>query len=343
MRSAICKYVSLTCVLVVLIHSGEARLRVEKVTEPFGLSEGPHWDHRIQKLYFVDIYNQYIRRLDTATGVVTSAYVEHGPVGVVVPVDDTSDKLVAGSGKDLILVTWEGSEDSKKVPFKVLTSIESSFSDIRVNDGKVDSSGRFWIGTMGNEKVNGDVTPNQGSLYLIDDTLDPKKEITPVTISNGLAWNIDDNTFYYIDSPTRQIAAYDYDPNNGTISNKRIVFDLNKINIEGVPDGMTIDTDGNLWIAVYGGHHVIHVNPKTQKLLKKVKIPAENVTSVAFGGPLLDILYVTTAGHNLTAEQRKKTPYAGSVFAVKGLGVRGILANSFVMNEKQSDEEKTDV
>lgn len=77
--------------------------------------------------------------------------------------------------------------------------------------------------------------------------------------------------------------------------------------------------------------------------MKKVKIPAENVTSVTFGGPLLDILYVTTAGHNLTAEQRKKTPYAGSVFAVKGLGVRGILANSFVMNElKQSDEEKTD-
>lgn len=73
------------------------------------------------------------------------------------------------------------------------------------------------IGTMGNEKVNGDVTSNQGSLYRIDDTLEPKKEITSVTISNGLAWNIEDNTFYYIDSPTRRIAAYDYDPNNGTI------------------------------------------------------------------------------------------------------------------------------
>ncbi|XP_050454142.1 regucalcin-like isoform X2 [Cataglyphis hispanica] len=322
----------------------EALVTVEKVTEPYGLSEGPHWEHRTQKLYFVDIYNQYIRRLDTATGVVTSAYVEHGPVGVVVPVDDTSDELAVGSGKDLILVTWEGDVDTKKVPFKVLTSIESSSSDTRVNDGKVDSSGRFWIGTMGNEKVNGDVPPKRGSLYRIDDTLEPKKEISPVTISNGLVWNIEDNTFYYIDSPTRQIAAYDYDPNNGTISNKRIVFDLNKINMEGVPDGMTIDTDGNLWIAVYGGHHVIHVNPKTQKLLKKVKIPAENVTSVTFGGPLLDILYVTTAGHNLSAEQRKKTPYAGSVFAVKGLGVYGNIANSFMLNgRKQSDEEKTDV
>lgn len=84
------------------------------------------------------------------------------------------------------------------------------------------------------------------------------------------------------------------------------------------------------------------MNPKTQELLKKVKIPAAGVTSVAFGGPLLDILYVTTAGHDLTAQQRKETPYAGSVFAVKGLGVRGILANTFIVN-KQSDEENTDV
>lgn len=86
------------------------------------------------------------------------------------------------------------------------------------------------------------------------------------------------------------------------------------------------------------------MNPKTQKLLKKVEIPAKNVTSVTFGGPLLDVLYVTTSGHNLSAEQRKNYPYAGCVCAVKGLGVRGILANSFMMNElNQSDEEKTDV
>ncbi|CAL1679218.1 unnamed protein product [Lasius platythorax] len=342
MRGAICVYVSLTCVLIVLVHIGEAHV-IERVTEAYGLSEGPHWDHRTQKLYFVDIYNQYIRRLDTATGVVTSAYVEHGPVGVVVPAEDTSDKLVAGSGKDLVLVTWDGDEDKEKVPVKVLSSIEPSSSDTRVNDGKVDSSGRFWIGTMANE-VNGEIASDKGSLYRIDDTLKPVKEVTPVSISNGLAWNIEDNTFYYIDSPTRQIAAYDYDPNNGTISNKRIVFDLSKTNVKGVPDGMTIDTNGNLWVAVYGGHHVLHVNPKTQQLLKKVKIPAGGVTSVAFGGPLLDILYVTTSGYGLTAKEQKETPHAGSVFAVKGLGVRGILANSFMMNGlKQTDEEKTDV
>ncbi|XP_072762623.1 regucalcin-like isoform X2 [Anoplolepis gracilipes] len=316
------------------------RVTVEKVTDSYGLSEGPHWDHRIQKLYFVDIYNQYIRRLDPATGVVTSAYVEHGPVGVAVPVDDTTDKFVAGSGKDIVLVTWNGDENEDNATFKVLTSIEPSSSDTRINDGKVDSSGRLWLGTMANE-VNGQVAHKMGSLYCINDTFQSEKIVTPVSVSNGLAWNIEDNTFYYIDSFTYQVEAYDYNPNNGSISNKRIVFDLKKANLEGLPDGMAIDTDGNLWIAVYGGSQVIHVNPKTQQLLRKVKIPAANVTSVAFGGPLLDILYVTTSSHGLTAQERKESPHAGALFAIKGLGVRGILANSFAMNGvKDSSEEK---
>ncbi|KAH0946127.1 hypothetical protein HN011_005681 [Eciton burchellii] len=316
--------------LQVLCCISQANLTIERVTEPYGLSEGPHWDHRTQKLYFVDIYNQYIRRLDTATGIVTSAYIEHGPVGVVVPVDDTTDQLVAGSGRDLILVTWDGDKNETKTPVKVLCPVDTTHTQTRINDGKVDSSGRFWLGTMNNRMYQ--VIPDQGSLYRIDDELKPVIEISPVSISNGLAWNIEDNTFYYIDSVTRYIAAYDYDPNNGTISNKKIVFNLNNTDLKGVPDGMTIDTDGNLWIALYGGYHIIHVNPKTGELLGKVKLPAENVSSATFGGPLLDILYVTTSSIGLNAEQRKATPEAGAVFAIKGLGVRGIFANSFVMN-----------
>ncbi|XP_067206168.1 regucalcin isoform X2 [Linepithema humile] len=310
----------------------EHRVSVNRVTDAFGLSEGPHWDQRTQKLYFVDITNQYIRRLDPATGEVNSAYIKHGPVGVVVTVDDTPDKLVAGSGRDVILVSWDGDENEANTTIEVLCSVDTDRNQTRINDGKVDSHGRFWLGTMANE-VNGQVSPNEGTLYRIDDKLEPKTEVTPVSISNGLAWDKEDNKFYYIDSPTRQVVGYDYDPQAGTISNKKVIFDLNKTELQGVPDGMTIDTDGNLWVALFGGHHVIHVNPKTGKLLRKVKIPAENVTSVTFGGPLLETLYVTTSGYNLTAQQRKTTPYAGAVFALKGLGARGILANSFKMNQ----------
>ncbi|XP_071559184.1 regucalcin isoform X1 [Temnothorax nylanderi] len=335
MRKIIFKNVFLACVLVALISGREAEscasVTVEKVTPVYGLSEGPHWDERTQKLYFVDIYNQYIRRLDTATGVVTSAYIANGTVSVVVPVDDSTNQLVAGVGKNAVLVTWDGDSDQSEVPVKLLSSLESARAQTRTNDGKVDSAGRFWIGTMANE-IDGQIAPNQGTLYRVDDDLKSVKEISPVSISNGLAWNIEDDTFYFIDTPTRMVAAYDYDPNNGKISNKRIVFDLNKTDLKGVPDGMTIDSDGNLWIALFGGQHVIQVNPKTGKVLRKIKLPAENVTSVAFGGPLLDTLYVTTSGYNLSAEQRKATPEAGALFAVKNLGVRGFLANSVTLN-----------
>ncbi|XP_032683320.1 regucalcin-like isoform X2 [Odontomachus brunneus] len=311
--------------------AGDSNVCVEKVTDTYGLSEGPHWDHRSQKLYFVDIYNQFIRRLDPATGVVTNAYIKHGTVGVVIPVDGSSDQLIAGAGKDIVLVTWDGEKDEKEVPTEVLCSVDEKNVKTRINDGKVDSSGRLWLGTMGENEV-GNLIPGIGSFYHIDSQNKlciPMKEISPVSISNGLAWNKEDDTFYYIDSPTRQIAAYDYDPNSGKISNRRIVFNLNTTNLSGVPDGMTIDTDGNLWVALFGGSQVINVNPKTGKILRVVKIPAENVTSATFGGPFLDILYVTTSGHGLTAEQQEKTPKAGALFAVKGLGVRGSLANAF--------------
>nr|XP_012218309.1 PREDICTED: regucalcin-like [Linepithema humile] len=259
MRRVIHKYVLLASVLVALVHGRrhgwEHRVSVNRVTDAFGLSEGPHWDQRTQKLYFVDITNQYIRRLDPATGEVNSAYIKHGPVGVVVTVDDTPDKLVAGSGRDVILVSWDGDENEANTTIEVLCSVDTDRNQTRINDGKVDSHGRFWLGTMANE-VNGQVSPNEGTLYRIDDKLEPKTEVTPVSISNGLAWDKEDNKFYYIDSPTRQVVGYDYDPQAGTISNKKVIFDLNKTELQGVPDGMTIDTDGNLWVALFGGHHI---------------------------------------------------------------------------------------
>lgn len=311
------------------INENTPGITINAVTKPFGLTEGPHWDHGSQKLYFVDIANQKLCRLDPASGSVTCTYIENGPVGVAVPVEDEPNKFVAGSGTDFVLVTWDSGHNVTKASTTVLTTVDKNQKGTRWNDGKVDSSGRFWGGTMGPE-INGDVVPNKGTFYRIGKDFDPRVEISPVSISNGLAWNKEDDTFYYIDSPTRQIAAYDYNPLSGTISNKRIVFDLEKNNIAtGVPDGMTIDTDGNLWIAVFNGSVVLNVNPKTGKLIRTIRLPAERVTSVAFGGPNLQILYITTSSYGLSDAEKKKQPKAGSIFEVKGLGVNGLLANSF--------------
>lgn len=154
----------------------------------------------------------------------------------------------------------------------------------------------------------------------------PTVEIASVNISNGLAWNAANNKFYYIDSPSLQVAEYDYDDAKGTISNRRVAFDLTKYpELSGVPDGMTIDENDNLWVALYGGSSVIQVNPKTGALLKKVPIPVRDITSTMFGGPNLDVLFVTTSRVNLSPQERVQYPKAGSVFKITNLGVKGRL------------------
>ncbi|KAG5341759.1 RGN protein, partial [Acromyrmex charruanus] len=334
MGRAICKFVPLVYIFI-FIRGGQARkcvnLTVEKITDTYGFSKSLYWDNYTQKLYFVNFYDQYIHSLDPATGVFHNALSEHGNIGIAIPVAGTIDQFVAGAGKDVVLVTWDGKSNKSNVPVKVLFSLDSQVST-RTYDGKVDPTGRLWIGTMSDKVAMTDmnkmaVIPKQGSLYRINDDLKPEKKISPVTISNGLAWNRQHSLMYYIDTFT-QIVAYDYSPNNGTISNKKIVFDLNRTNLKGLLDGMTIDTNGNIWIALFGGSRVIGVRPKTGTVLCKVELPVKNVISATFGGPLLDTLYVTTTGYTLDKEQILN-PQAGAVFAIKGLEVRGVPDNMF--------------
>lgn len=145
-----------------------------------------------------------------------------------------------------------------------------------------------------------------------------------MNVSNGMAWNKANDKFYYIDSPTQQIAEYDYDNENGEISNRRVAFELKDHDLNASPDGMTIDVDDNLWVALYGGGSVIKVNPTTGELLDRFPIPAESVTSVMWGGPDLDILFVTTSRIGLSEDQIMKQPGAGSVFALTNLGTSGL-------------------
>ncbi|XP_043260983.1 uncharacterized protein LOC122402343 [Colletes gigas] len=335
MRNVACKVFILGLCLVFVAdrgegHTDDSKIVIEPVVGPFDHSEGPHWDHSSQKLYFVDIVAQKICRFDPATKDHACVYIENGPVGVTVPVEGEPNKLVAGAGTDFILVTWNGDKNVSRAAPETLTVVDLNRNGTRWNDGKVDSSGRFWGGTIGPE-VNDVVLPDQATLYRIDSDLHPKKMLSPVTNSNGLAWNLQDDTFYYIDTPTREVAAFDFDPIEGNISNKRIAFDLQKNNASGLPDGMTIDRDGNLWVALYNGGAVVNVNPHTGCILRYVRLPTDKVTSCTFGGSDLDILYVTTSSRGLTAKDLAKQPHAGYVFAVHGLKVHGLVANSFKM------------
>ncbi|KAG7213994.1 hypothetical protein KM043_001366 [Ampulex compressa] len=313
---------------VVIARTG---INIQQVTSPVEHAEGPHWDHNAQWLYFVDIVNNNIYKYDPSTKNVTRTYLKTGPVGFVIPVNGTTNQFVAGSGRSFVHFVWDTKYNNSNPAIRTLAIVDQNEEGNRWNDGKADVIGRFWGGTIGPE-VNDQVVAGEATLYRIDSNFVPVVEVRPVTNSNGLAWSSDNTKFYYIDTPTLQVVVYDFDFKSGTISNRRVAFDLAANNIQGLPDGMTIDADGNLFVAVFNGGCVIHVNPRTRKLLRIIPMPAEKVTSVTFGGPELDILYVTTSRRDVKSSELQKQPLAGSVFAVTGLGVHGLPANSFKMN-----------
>ncbi|KAF5301130.1 hypothetical protein FQR65_LT08960 [Abscondita terminalis] len=296
---------------------------VYQVAEPIDHGEGPTWDSRTNLLYFVDIFEGRALSYNYLTNELNAIYL-HGNTTPIIPTKTNPCQFIVGIERSVSLIEWDGKETvfSKKA----LVTVSNQFPTSRFNDGKADKDGRLWIGTMGFESSAG-VTPNEGVLYSISkNTLnEPLAVIRPVNVSNGMAWNKANNKFYYIDSPTLTVMEYDYDGQTGVISNSRIVFDLSKhTNLGGVPDGMTIDKDDNLWIALYFGGAVIKVDSKTGCLLQVIAIPAQCVTSVAWGGHHLDILFVTTSKHVLNASERIKQPAAGSLFAITNLGTHGL-------------------
>jgi sugar lactone lactonase YvrE len=191
----------------------------------------------------------------------------------------------------------------------LLTTLEDEPANNRFNDGKCDPLGRFLAGTMDmNEK------DPSGSLYSFDGK-SVVKLFDNVTISNGLAWSPDYKTIYYIDTPSREVKAFDYDLETGGIANMRVVVNIPET--FGWPDGMTSDTQGNLWVAMWGGAQVTKWNPNTGELLEQIPVPAKNVSSCVFGGKNRNELYLTSARIGVDEETLKQYPLTGGVFRVE--------------------------
>jgi len=190
----------------------------------------------------------------------------------------------------------------------VLAALTESASN-RLNDGKCDPAGHFLAGSMDMNETD----PN-GAFYSFDG-----KQITRlldgITISNGLAWSPDHKIFYYIDTPTREVNAFDYDVATGQIANPRVAIHIPES--LGWPDGMTSDTDGNLWIAMWAGAQITKWNPNTGKLLEQIPLPAFQTSSCVFGGEDMNELYVTSARKGMSEENLKKYPLSGGLFKVE--------------------------
>ncbi|XP_071118786.1 regucalcin-like [Haliotis cracherodii] len=284
------------------------------------VGEGPHWDDATQTLLFIDIDNGKIFRYNPATG--TNDMIQlNGAVGFVVP--RSKGGLVVGLDLTISAVDWNTKTVTK------LAEVDPG-SNNRMNDGKCDPKGRVWGGTMSKT-----FAPDQGNLYCLDIDGTLTKKVEHVTISNGLAWSPDNTTMYYIDTTPHKVYAYDYDINTGNISNRRVAVDFDAVpefkgNVPG-PDGMTIDTDGNLWVACFGGGMVAKFDPKTGAALQQVSLPnATKITSVAWGGKNLDELYVTSLRAGIPDSEFQTTEsLAGSLFRVTGLNAKGSPANIY--------------
>ncbi|KAF5301533.1 hypothetical protein FQR65_LT08837 [Abscondita terminalis] len=299
------------------------------------LGEGPHWDSDTQSLYFVDCVKLSVNKYVPSTKQFTTTTLEKFPT-FVIPVKDTSDRFVISSGRDICVITWDGVSRSPS-NFETIGTVDTDSEGEHniLNDGKVDANGNLWAGTL-NSKVNF-VTglPRTGSMYSMTKK-QIKKHFSGVSCSNGLAWSKCTKKFYYIDSSNRTVDQFDYNHQTLTLSNRQTLFSLEKHGIPGVPDGMTIDLDGNLWVAVFQGNQVLNINTKEpESLLRSVHMPESLITSVCFGGKNLDELYVTTGGTDVFVIKDEKLggvptkPIIGGLYKITGLGVKGLPAERF--------------
>ncbi|OWR53293.1 regucalcin-like [Danaus plexippus] len=295
-------------------------LKIEKITDPLTLGEGPHWDDRQQALLFVDILACTIHKYVLSSKKHTKTKLDGRP-GFIVPVEGETDQYIIGLELSFVIIQWDGEEGS---PAKVLRTLADVDQDVspkpRINDGKADPRGRIFAGSIGYENPPGKFSPKQCSLYRLDKS-EVKKVCGDITVSNGLAWDLERKAFYYIDSMDLKIRRYDYDVDSGDVSNMKYIFDLQANGVEGFPDGATIDSDGNLWVAVFSGSCVLQVDPVRGTLIQKLAIPASQVTSVTFGGPDFDVMFVTSASVDYTGPQE---PPGGCTFMITGVGAKGL-------------------
>jgi sugar lactone lactonase YvrE len=282
------------------------------------LGEAPLWDAKRSTICWVDIIAGVIHQYNTNSH-------EHKMISVGQMVGcicvSTDGNFIAGLKNGIAKIN----KDSGAI--QMIAHPEKHLPGNRFNDGRCDPAGRFWAGTMALSEEEG-----AGNLYMIDQLGTVSKKIEGVSISNGLAWSADHETLYYIDTPTQQVVAFDFDVTAGHISNRRVIITIPEQN--GSPDGMTIDAEGMLWIAHWGGWQVSRWNPITGKQLDHIALPVSKVTSCTFGGEAFEDLYITTASIDLTAEEWKEQPLAGSLFVIKNCGYTGRQAFEYRSEKK---------
>ena len=278
-----------------------------------GLAEGPHWWAEKGVLLWVDIEASRVGLFDPVAR--SNRFLDlPSHVGAVVPT--TAGDLVAATAQGFVRL------DPDSGVVTALHDPEPGRSEHRFNDGKCDPWGRFWAGTMAY-----DFSPGAGSLWRLNNDFSCSLQWQELTISNGLAWSLDRRFLYLIDSPTLTVMAFPLTSTGGLADHPTTCITI-PAEWDALPDGMCIDAEGKLWIALFGGSAVTRWDPQDGRLMQTVELPCCQVTSCCFGGPDLDQLLITTARRGLDAQALGDQPLAGGLFQLS-LGMKGCRSEMF--------------
>jgi sugar lactone lactonase YvrE len=260
------------------------------------VGEGPVWDPRIGKVIWVDIPNSTLFTTDPSSGETTQRGLGSA-AGVVLP--RAAGGYVAALQNGFYVLDHDGEPE-------LIAPVEADNPVTRLNDGEIDPQGRLWAGTMGWQ-----AEPNAGALYRLDPDGTVTRMLGEVTISNGLGWSPEGTTMYYVDTPTMRVDMFDFDPATGDIANRREFVTIRHGG--GRPDGLTVDSEGAVWVATWPGYGVHRYLPDGT-LDAVIPLPVSNVSSIELGGPDMRDAWITTAWELLSEEEHAAQPLSGSLF-----------------------------
>jgi sugar lactone lactonase YvrE len=272
------------------------------------LGEGPVWRQQTQELLRVDVARGLVHAWHPQTGRIVTQSVD-GEAGAALPCQGRT--LVVAVDRQLRLISEDGS-------VRMLARVEEDRPENRLNDCRSDPQGRIWAGTMSKQR-----TPGAAGLYRLSPDGALALVIEGTTLSNGIGWSPDGAFMYFIDSTTQRIDVLDFDGSDGSIANRRAFAEIAPA--DGLPDGLTVDAEGGVWVCLFGGGAIRRYGADGT-LEQHVALPVPHPTCPTFGGEDLSTLFITTTRHKLSPTQLDTFTLAGSVLSLTP-GVRGMKAN----------------
>lgn len=264
------------------------------------LGEGAMWNKKRNSLMWVDIEGKKLHEYNFSSKK-TKIWQLSKRVSLIIETNNENKLLLAVQGG---IISFDLTNENTEL----LAAIDENDANLRTNDGSIDPLNRIWVGTM-----TLDAAQDGGKLYCINQKdYKVEEKLSPVSIPNGMVWTKDNTNLYFIDSPSYSVKSYTFDSNTGNIEFQKEIIRIPES--LGMPDGMCQDSEGMLWIAIWGGACVLQFDPNNGKCLSKIEVPAPHITSCIFDGNNSNKIYITSAKVGMNEDQIKNYPQSGAVF-----------------------------